>query len=102
MLYFFKKRILQPLKMCEMEQGVGTERNWSLGLSNSCGVGILFRDPDIFKHCTFRCDAAGLIIYLDCTFNSQDLRFINIYALTDGTISHRNNRYRMRTPIFSQ
>ena len=34
---------------------------------------------------SFRCDAAGRIISLDCTFNSQDLRFINIYAPTDGT-----------------
>jgi hypothetical protein len=80
----------------------GLKGYWNLGLSNSCGVGILLRDPDRFKHCTFRCDATGRIISLDCTFNSQDLRFINIYAPTDGTISHRNNRYRMRTPIFCQ
>ena len=63
----------------------GLKGYWSLGLSNSCGVGILLCDPNRFKHCTFRCDAAGRIISLDCTFNSQDLRFINIYALTDGT-----------------
>jgi hypothetical protein len=58
---------------------------WSLGLSNSCVVGILLRDSDRLKHCTFRCDAAGRIISLDCTFNSQDLQFIDIYAPTDGT-----------------
>ncbi|CAB4014514.1 Hypothetical predicted protein [Paramuricea clavata] len=68
-----------------MEQGVGTERVLESWLANSCGVGILLRDPDRFKHCTYRCDAVGRIISLDCTFNSQDLRFINIYAPTDGT-----------------
>jgi exodeoxyribonuclease-3 len=63
----------------------GLKGYWSLGLSNSCGVGILLRDPDRLKNCTFRCDAAGRIVSLDCTFKSQDLRFINIYAPTDGT-----------------
>ena len=68
-----------------MNKESGLKGYWSLDLSNSCGVGILLRDPDRFKHCTFRCDAAGRIISLDCTFNSQDLRFINIYAPTEGT-----------------
>ena len=61
-----------------MDKESGLKGYWSLGLSNSCGVGILLRDPDKFKHCTFRCDVAERIISLDCTFNSQDLRFINI------------------------
>ena len=86
---------LQETQMATVEDCVkwnkesGLKGYWSLGLSNSCGVvDILLRDPDRFKHCTFRCDAAGRIISLDCTFNSQDLRFININAPTDWT-AHR-------------
>ena len=63
----------------------GLKGYWSLGLCNSCGVGILLRDPDRFKHCTFRCDAAERIISLDCTFNSQDFKvLIHISSLVDG------------------
>ena len=63
----------------------GFKGYWSLGATNSCGVGILLRDHSRFKNCSFRCDSDGRIVTFDCTFQKQDFRFLSVYVPTDGS-----------------
>ena len=58
---------------------------WSVGTSNSRGVGILLRDPTKVSNVSFQTDCDGRIVVCDLTYEERQLRVLCLYAPTDGS-----------------